>query len=241
VFGKKSNLTAFVLVLLAGSNVAQATTYDVVADFALSNPNGVWAYGEGVVGTSFLPLTVTGSTASYQYWQTSNPNLSAPIVLKNISGSTFANGTAVFPTNALDIHPGLNTDVIIKFTAPTAGTYAYSGLFEIDDFVAPNGIIGKIYHNSSQIYLQALNGPAATTLQPGGAIYFSGSEILAAGDTLSFAANNAGNYLFDSTGFAVTINSAVPEPSTWAMMILGFAGVGFMAYRRKSKPALMAT
>jgi hypothetical protein len=32
----------------------------------------------------------------------------------------------------------------------------------------------------------------------------------------------------------------VPEPSTWAMMILGFAGVGFMAYRRKSKPALMA-
>jgi hypothetical protein len=33
--------------------------------------------------------------------------------------------------------------------------------------------------------------------------------------------------------------SAVPEPSTWAMMFLGFAGVGFMAYRRKSKPALM--
>jgi hypothetical protein len=26
---------------------------------------------------------------------------------------------------------------------------------------------------------------------------------------------------------------AVPEPSTWAMMILGFAGVGLMAYRRK--------
>jgi PEP-CTERM motif len=26
----------------------------------------------------------------------------------------------------------------------------------------------------------------------------------------------------------------VPEPSTWAMMILGFFGVGFMAYRRKT-------
>ena len=34
--------------------------------------------------------------------------------------------------------------------------------------------------------------------------------------------------------------SAVPEPSTWAMLLLGFAGIGFMAYRRKSKPALMA-
>jgi hypothetical protein len=28
--------------------------------------------------------------------------------------------------------------------------------------------------------------------------------------------------------------AAVPEPSTWAMMILGFMGVGFMAYRRKN-------
>jgi hypothetical protein len=33
---------------------------------------------------------------------------------------------------------------------------------------------------------------------------------------------------------------AVPEPSTWAMMILGFAGIGFMAYRRKNKMALNA-
>jgi hypothetical protein len=29
--------------------------------------------------------------------------------------------------------------------------------------------------------------------------------------------------------------SAVPEASTWAMMILGFMGVGFMAYRRRSQ------
>jgi hypothetical protein len=27
--------------------------------------------------------------------------------------------------------------------------------------------------------------------------------------------------------------AAVPEPSTWAMMLLGFAGVGFAAYRKK--------
>jgi PEP-CTERM motif len=36
--------------------------------------------------------------------------------------------------------------------------------------------------------------------------------------------------------------AAVPEPATWAMMILGFFGVGFMAYRRKqSEPALRLT
>jgi hypothetical protein len=31
--------------------------------------------------------------------------------------------------------------------------------------------------------------------------------------------------------------AAVPEPSTWAMMILGFCGLGFMAYRRKQNGA----
>ena len=38
---------------------------------------------------------------------------------------------------------------------------------------------------------------------------------------------------FDNVSIA-----AVPEPSTWAMMILGFLGVGFLAYRRKSSSAL---
>jgi hypothetical protein len=33
---------------------------------------------------------------------------------------------------------------------------------------------------------------------------------------------------------------AVPEPSTWAMIILGFAGVGFMAYRRRNQGAALA-
>lgn len=55
-----------------------------------------------------------------------------------------------------------------------------------------------------------------------------------------------------SSGETVTINfqspfqpdaaaiATVPEPTTWAMMLLGFAGIGFMAYRSKSKTALMA-
>jgi hypothetical protein len=38
----------------------------------------------------------------------------------------------------------------------------------------------------------------------------------------------------------VTVTPSVPEPSTWAMMILGFAGIGFMAYQRKNKMALNA-
>ena len=66
----------------------------------------------------------------------------------------------------------------------------------------------------------------------------------------TFTANNGTSYtldvndLFLATSFLPrhgtetetitgSITAAVPEPSTWAMMILGFAGVGFLAYRRK--------
>lgn len=38
--------------------------------------------------------------------------------------------------------------------------------------------------------------------------------------------------------FSVTI-AAVPEPGTWAMIVLGFAGVGFVAYRRQRKLAVV--
>jgi hypothetical protein len=31
-----------------------------------------------------------------------------------------------------------------------------------------------------------------------------------------------------------TVVPAVPEPSTWAMMILGFCGLGFLAHRRRN-------
>ena len=33
----------------------------------------------------------------------------------------------------------------------------------------------------------------------------------------------------------LSMQTAVPEPSTWAMLLLGFAGVGFMAYRRRNR------
>jgi hypothetical protein len=42
-----------------------------------------------------------------------------------------------------------------------------------------------------------------------------------------------------ATGDRVVV-ADVPEPSTWAMMILGFVGLGFMAYRRNSSMMLKA-
>jgi hypothetical protein len=36
------------------------------------------------------------------------------------------------------------------------------------------------------------------------------------------------------------ITTSVPEPSTWAMLLIGFAGIGFMGYRRRKHTAVVA-
>ena len=72
----------------------------------------------------------------------------------------------------------------------------------------------------------------ANTRDPGGyLISFSTSTDF---ESVRFSTGPTA-FEFAFTAGATTTNvSPVPEPSTWAMLILGFAGVGFMAYRRKS-------
>jgi hypothetical protein len=69
------------------------------------------------------------------------------------------------------------------------------------------------------------------------------NTILFTGTGLEFTYffNAAAPALVNETGTLVVAEIApgVPEPSTWAMMILGFAGLGFMAYR-KNRMALNA-
>jgi PEP-CTERM motif-containing protein len=55
-----------------------------------------------------------------------------------------------------------------------------------------------------------------------------GTLVLVSGGTVSGG---------QSTTFS-PISPAVPEPSTWAMMALGFVGLGFVGYRRaRLRPA----
>ena len=52
--------------------------------------------------------------------------------------------------------------------------------------------------------------------------------------TLTINGNNSGA---GSLGGSITIRQAVPDPATWAMMLLGFGAVGF-AMRRRRAPVL---
>jgi hypothetical protein len=73
-------------------------------------------------------------------------------------------------------------------------------------------VFGEIQVGEVQGSINILNDPNFPTVEDTGFSGRASGEALAAG----------------------TLVAAVPEPSTWAMMILGFVGLGFMAYRRKS-------
>jgi hypothetical protein len=76
--------------------------------------------------------------------------------------------------------------------------------------------------------------------------YSSTPTFQQVGYTTSSATANS-NYFFtdlpDSGAGTVTvtpITSGVPEPSTWAMMLAGFAGLGLLGYRKTVKARLAA-
>jgi hypothetical protein len=79
--------------------------------------------------------------------------------------------------------------------------------------------------------------------------YVSGTQLQVkdywANTTLTALGLSTGAYVYTwGTGAhsdSLTINvGSVPEPSTWAMMLLGFCGLGYMAYRRRNTYALCA-
>ena len=107
----------------------------------------------------------------------------------------------------------------------------------------PSGVIDPT-NSASPVYLAALIGDfadasgvviAGSIFVPGNGPFHvsapTGAVYLQLGVNDDIFTDNSGSWSIQVDGSTVT--SAVPEPSTWAMMVLGFAGVGFMAYRRK--------
>ena len=106
--------------------------------------------------------------------------------------------------------------------------------------------------NGGEVFWQV--GSSATL---GTTTQFSGSIVAEASITLDTGANIACGRAIALTA-AVTMDTnnvgiggcdsppggspsgAIPEPSTWAMMLLGFAGLGFAGYRRTRTGSLFA-
>jgi hypothetical protein len=122
-----------------------------------------------------------------------------------------------------------------------------------------------LIEQDGNIYLAAIQGSTVTGPTTTGYLSFSGTGLTAsdflifnfttgvfgtanpnfAGDPIVLGLGQNINLAANTTNFAdydnlsITLNSAVPEPSIWAMMILGFCGLGFLAYRRKQNGAAL--
>lgn len=103
----------------------------------------------------------------------------------------------------------------------------------------------QIQFKNGSTVIATFNGNDITPLlADGGQTSFASNRYVEFSNLGAFTSvvmgNTPGNQQFafeaDNLG---AITSGVPETSTWAMMIIGFFGVGFAAYRRKSRgPAL---
>jgi hypothetical protein len=88
-----------------------------------------------------------------------------------------------------------------------------------------------------------INGTAATltSLNDGLTQFASATSVPITGgqlNTLTVNGLSRGNGSYGGQ-ISFTPNSAVPEPGTWAMMLLGFGGMG-MAMRRRRRTVLIA-
>jgi hypothetical protein len=114
--------------------------------------------------------------------------------------------------------------ITVSYLTGDPGNGDYNVGFFTPDYAQNGGLFSAgVMLTGSQVFTGPLQNP---TFLIGSFDFYSGVF-------------HQGHHLLTITNVA-PIASGVPEPSTWAMMILGFAGIGFLAHRRKSKPGLMA-
>lgn len=233
---KRLAIAALLTVGAFCNTAAQATTYDATADYqTVNNPSGVWSYGYSPLGGTDYAMTLFDAHvgADNAWVKAGYINDGTPSVWKNLTGPA-RNGVGL---GQLSLHPGpvsWGDYAILRFTAPTEGTYAVTGQFFAGDWGSMSGSIvldGNL--------LAPLQYFAATT---DGSVFAPLSLPLLGGKTLDFVVGNNGSYSWGNTPLSVTIDgvAAVPEPESYAMMLVGLGLLGFMARRRKQEETAAA-
>jgi hypothetical protein len=139
-------------------------------------------------------------------------------------------GTAGSGSGTFTVTTGANGDLITAITGEIGGnavTLLPPGTNGSDDLLFP---IGTSFTGGTSVVDLDTSGIAVSTTL-GNYHIFGGGSPFSVGTVSGNDIDEIGPAGFGVGTLAV---SAVPEPSTWAMMILGFLGVGVVAYRRKN-------
>lgn len=192
--------------------------------------DGQFLYAVGN-GGGFLLTNTAGCPANTICRQTAAANANDPYVLKSTVGA-FTSGTVSVPGDALVLRPGQNNSVQVAWIAPAAGLYNITAqFFRLDSM--PGFLAVSPFYSAVQ------NGPqtveAFTVLGANSPVFNYTKQIsIDPGGYFAFDLNNAGDgYASDSIGVRFSVNSAVPEPTTWAMVIVGFGLAGASLRRRQ--------
>ena len=95
--------------------------------------------------------------------------------------------------------------------------------------LAAGDITVKVTDNFGDVF--TFSAPKSQDFGPFGVIAVAGSgEYLTKVEVISDGFKSLKQF-----EFGTAVAPSVPEPATWAMMMLGFLGVGFLAYRRKNQ------
>jgi hypothetical protein len=131
-------------------------------------------------------------------------------------------------------------DPTILGSLMTAGNSVFSIDITTPDFGSFFHILSQGSAVADQFYLIQLENQTNTYIfnlvldDP--ANLFSGKTTTIDGGSSFLAVGTSGPDLGRPITGTLTIAAAVPEASTWAMMILGFLSLGFVAYRKKAVP-----
>jgi PEP-CTERM motif len=182
--------------------------------------------------------TVTGGMQRGLYGQNGFPT--APAGGGNALFSGGGNDALSTMTQMLDVS---NQSALINAGAVSFTLSALLGGFQAQ---ADNALFEVQFFNASNVLIGTTTVGPVTPADRGNAtvmVPVSTNGIIPVGTTeLEFeaiATRTDGNFndgYADNLSFVASaseVMAGVPEPSTWAMMILGFFGVVFIAYRRK--------
>jgi PEP-CTERM motif len=138
-------------------------------------------------------------------------------------------GTPGSGSGTFTVTTGANGDLITAITGELGGNSVSllpQGTDGSDDLLFP---VGTSFTGGTSVVDLDTGGIAVSTTLGDFHIFGAGSPFSVG----TVSGNDIDEVGPGGFGVGTLAVSAVPEPSTWAMMILGFAGVGFMAYRRK--------